>query len=76
MHNAVRGEAIGKMKMKALSIALSIAFILRVVSQYALGILWEWHVSDYIALYCHFRTYLIVSPTALYLVLHLGPLQQ
>lgn len=42
MHDATRGEHIGKMKMKALSIAFSIAFILRVVSQYCLGILWEW----------------------------------
>jgi OPT family oligopeptide transporter len=43
MHDAANGEAIGKLKMKALSIAFSIAFVLRVVSQYALGILWEWH---------------------------------
>jgi hypothetical protein len=43
MHDAVRGEQIGKMKMKALSIAFSIAFVMRVVSQYCLGILWEWH---------------------------------
>jgi uncharacterized oligopeptide transporter (OPT) family protein len=43
MHDAANGETIGKMKMKALSIAFSTALVLRVVSQYALGILWEWH---------------------------------
>jgi hypothetical protein len=45
MHDAVKGEAIGKLKMKALGIAFSGAFLLRVVSQYCIGILWEWHVS-------------------------------
>ena len=44
MHGAVSGEAIAKMKMKALSIAFSAAFILRIVSQYCLGILWDWHI--------------------------------
>jgi uncharacterized oligopeptide transporter (OPT) family protein len=44
MHAAATGEAIAKMKMKALSISFSAAFILRVVSQYALGILWDWHI--------------------------------
>lgn len=43
MHAAVTGEAIAKLKMKALSIAFSLALILRVVSQYCLGILWDWH---------------------------------
>jgi len=44
MHLAATGEAIAKLKMRALSIAFSSAFILRVVSQYALGILWDWHI--------------------------------
>lgn len=44
MHAAVDGEVVGKMKMKALSIAFAAAFVLRVVSQYALGILWDWHI--------------------------------
>lgn len=44
MHEAVGGEAIAKMKMKALSIAFAAAFILRVVSQYCIGILWDWHI--------------------------------
>jgi OPT family oligopeptide transporter len=44
MHQAVTGEAMAKMKMKALSIAFAGALVLRVVSQYAIGILWDWHV--------------------------------
>ncbi|KAF7186416.1 putative metal-nicotianamine transporter YSL13 [Pseudocercospora fuligena] len=44
MHMAATGEAIAKMKMKALSYAFSAAFLLRVVSQYAIGILWDWHI--------------------------------
>ncbi|KAK6401299.1 hypothetical protein LTR95_019205 [Oleoguttula sp. CCFEE 5521] len=46
MHAAASGEAIAKMKMRALGIAFSLAFIQRVVSQYALGILWDWHPSN------------------------------
>ncbi|KAF1992316.1 oligopeptide transporter [Aulographum hederae CBS 113979] len=44
MHEAVSGAAIAKLKMKALSIAFTIALVLRVVSQYAIGILWDWHI--------------------------------
>lgn len=44
MHGAVSGEMIAKMKMKALGIAFSISFLLRIVSQYATGILWDWHI--------------------------------
>ncbi|KAM3422317.1 hypothetical protein BST61_g2676 [Cercospora zeina] len=44
MHMAATGEAIAKMKMRALSIAFSAAVLLRVVSQYAIGILWDWHI--------------------------------
>lgn len=44
MHAAATGEAIAKLKMKALSLSFSGAFLLRVVSQYAPGILWDWHI--------------------------------
>ncbi|KAI9755230.1 MAG: Cu-binding protein [Chaenotheca gracillima] len=44
MHAAVGGAAMAKAKTKALSISFSIALVLRVVSQYALGILWDWHI--------------------------------
>lgn len=43
MHDAASGATIGKLKMKAMSISFAIALVLRVVSQYAVGILWEWH---------------------------------
>jgi len=43
MHLAVTGEAIAKLKMRALGWAFSGAVLLRVVSQYAPGILWDWH---------------------------------
>jgi uncharacterized oligopeptide transporter (OPT) family protein len=43
MHQAVTGEAIAKMKMTGLSIAFTGALIIRVVSQYCIGILWDWH---------------------------------
>ena len=44
MHLATTGEAVAKLKTIALGIAFSGALILRVVSQYALGILWDWHI--------------------------------
>ena len=44
MHTAGTGEAMAKLKVRALSIAFTFAVILRVVSQYALGILWDWHI--------------------------------
>ena len=45
MHNALGGEALAKKKMRGLSYAFLAAIILRVASQYAIGILWDWHVS-------------------------------
>jgi uncharacterized oligopeptide transporter (OPT) family protein len=56
MHDAVRGEIIGKMKMKAMGIAFMIAMGLRVVSQYALGILWEWHFFWWFHVWGHYKT--------------------
>ncbi|GAB7351893.1 hypothetical protein MBLNU459_g2436t1 [Dothideomycetes sp. NU459] len=44
MHGAATGEAVAKAKMKVLSISFSGALVLRVVSQYATGILWDWHI--------------------------------
>ncbi|TLD26101.1 oligopeptide transporter [Venturia nashicola] len=55
MHDATRGEQVGKMKMKALSIAFGIAFTLRVVSQYCLGILWEWHFFLWFYIWGHYK---------------------
>ncbi|QIW98680.1 hypothetical protein AMS68_004198 [Peltaster fructicola] len=44
MHLATTGEAFAKLKMRGLGISFTIAFLLRVVSQYAVGILWDWHI--------------------------------
>jgi OPT family oligopeptide transporter len=44
MHAAATGEAIAKLKMRALSWSFVAAFVLRVISQYATGILWDWHI--------------------------------
>lgn len=44
MHEALTGETMAKLKMRALSIAFACAFVIRVVSQYATGILWDWHI--------------------------------
>jgi len=44
MHAAATGEAIAKLKMKALSYSFVFALLLRVISQYATGILWDWHI--------------------------------
>jgi uncharacterized oligopeptide transporter (OPT) family protein len=48
MHLAATGEALAKAKLYALSIAFSGALIFRVVSQYALGIIWDWHIFTWI----------------------------
>lgn len=47
MHAAATGEAIAKLKMRALSASFSAAVVLRVVSQYATGILWDWHIFSW-----------------------------
>lgn len=44
MHSAVDGEAAAKAKVRALGYAFGFATLLRVASQYALGILWDWHI--------------------------------
>ncbi|SMQ56288.1 unnamed protein product [Zymoseptoria tritici ST99CH_3D1] len=48
MHMAATGENIAKLKMRALGIAFSGALVLRVVSQYATGIIWDWHFFTWI----------------------------
>ncbi|KAF2202187.1 oligopeptide transporter [Delitschia confertaspora ATCC 74209] len=55
MHQAVTGEAIGKKKMKVLSIAFIGALVLRVVSQYATGILWDWHFFTWFFIWGHYK---------------------
>lgn len=48
MHAATTGAQIAKLKMRALSFAFSGALLLRVVSQYAIGIMWDWHFFTWI----------------------------
>jgi uncharacterized oligopeptide transporter (OPT) family protein len=60
MHEATTGETIGKMKIKALGWAFAAACILRVVSQYALGILWDWHFFTWFFIWGHYNNYAIV----------------
>ena len=55
MHDAVRGARIGKLKMKALGWAFSAAITLRVVSQYAVGVLWEWHFFWWFHAWGHYK---------------------
>lgn len=43
MHDALKGRATGMKKLKAMGGAFGGAMIIRIVSQYAPGILWEWH---------------------------------
>ncbi|KAI9675061.1 MAG: hypothetical protein M1817_001467 [Caeruleum heppii] len=43
MHAAIGGAEVAKAKTKALGWAFGAAMVLRVVSQYCLGILWDWH---------------------------------
>lgn len=44
MHLSTGGLESAKKRIKGLSIAFIFAFILRVVSQYAIGILWDWRM--------------------------------
>lgn len=60
MHQAVTGEAIAKLKMRGLSIAFAFALILRVVSQYALGILWDWHFFAWFYIWGNYKNKAII----------------
>ncbi|KAI9663058.1 MAG: hypothetical protein M1821_008106 [Bathelium mastoideum] len=44
MHKASEGGASAQNKTKALGMAFAFAASLRVVSQYAMGLLWDWHI--------------------------------
>ncbi|KAK1981466.1 OPT oligopeptide transporter protein-domain-containing protein [Colletotrichum cereale] len=49
MHSAADGEEAARPKLKATMWAFGAAMVLRVVSQYAPGLLWEWHVFTWLA---------------------------
>jgi uncharacterized oligopeptide transporter (OPT) family protein len=55
MHAAVGGAEMAKMKTKALSLAFAGACTLRVVSQYAIGILWDWHIFTWFYIWGHYK---------------------
>ena len=44
LHTGKNAEANAKKKTKALAIAFATAITLRVTSEYAPGILWDWHM--------------------------------
>ncbi|THC91025.1 hypothetical protein EYZ11_009507 [Aspergillus tanneri] len=43
MHEAVEGATIARRKLRAMVIAFSFSLLLRVISQYAIGVFWDWH---------------------------------
>jgi len=60
MHQAVTGAAIAKMKMTGLSIAFGCALIVRVVSQYVLGLMWDWHIFAWFYIWGNYNNKAIV----------------
>ncbi|KAM5442932.1 hypothetical protein MferCBS31731_001804 [Microsporum ferrugineum] len=50
MHLAAGGSQLARQKMVALALAFIFALVLRVVSQYAPGVLWDWHIFTWLAL--------------------------
>ncbi|KAI1378902.1 OPT oligopeptide transporter protein-domain-containing protein [Hypoxylon crocopeplum] len=48
MHSAANGEKVASRKMKATIYAFLIAMVLRIVSQFAPGIFWDWHIFTWL----------------------------
>ncbi len=59
MHEASSGAAVAKFKMIGLSIAFGVALVLRVASQYCLGILWDWHIFTWIYIWGGYNNFAI-----------------
>ena len=55
MHAATGGEAAAHANTKALGIAFSVAFVLGVISQYCVGILWDWHMFTWFYMWGHYK---------------------
>ncbi|OAX82925.1 hypothetical protein ACJ72_02713 [Emergomyces africanus] len=49
MHQAASGASMARQKLAALLYAFIFAVLLRVASQYAIGILWDWHPFTWLA---------------------------
>ncbi|KAK8053040.1 hypothetical protein PG996_012341 [Apiospora saccharicola] len=60
MHAVGSGAAEALAKVKALGIAFAGAITLRVVSDYALGILWDWHIFTWFFIWGNYNNYAIV----------------
>jgi len=45
LHTGKNAEAIAKKKVRALVIAFGLAIVLRVTSEYAPGLMWDWHLA-------------------------------
>ncbi|KAK8014264.1 oligopeptide transporter [Apiospora arundinis] len=60
MHAVGSGAAEAMAKVKALGIAFAGALTLRVVSDYALGILWDWHIFTWFFIWGNYNNYAIV----------------
>ncbi|KAK8098170.1 oligopeptide transporter [Apiospora kogelbergensis] len=60
MHAVGSGAAEALAKVKALGVAFGSAFVLRVVSDYALGILWDWHIFTWFFIWGNYNNYAIV----------------
>ncbi|KAI9686320.1 MAG: hypothetical protein M1820_010644 [Bogoriella megaspora] len=48
MHMAAEGSSSARNKTKALGLAFGFAAILRVLSQYFMGLLWDWHIFTWL----------------------------
>ncbi|KAK8069952.1 oligopeptide transporter [Apiospora phragmitis] len=60
MHAVGSGAAEALAKVKALGYAFTGAITLRVVSDYALGILWDWHIFTWFFIWGNYNNYAIV----------------
>ncbi|RYP51802.1 hypothetical protein DL768_002949 [Monosporascus sp. mg162] len=59
MHAIGSGAQEAMKKIKALGISFVFAFVLRVVSDYALGILWDWHIFTWIYIWSGYTSFAI-----------------
>jgi len=63
MHVVGKGAAEAKLKIKALTISFAGAFGLRVASQYAIGLLWDWHIFYWLYALDNFKNHAINAET-------------
>lgn len=61
MHAVGSGADDAVKKIKALGVAFLISFVLRVVSDYALGILWDWHIFTWFFIWGNYNNAAILA---------------